>query len=129
MDSIDERIQKALSSEDQALLARLDADSSLYGDIAATFRGHARWLNVFSWFGALIFLAVAVFCGWQFATETGMRGMLLWGAGTIVSLTWLGMIKLWFWMGLQRVGVVREIKRVELQLASLTAALRSIKSS
>ena len=56
MESIDERIQKALSSDDQALLARMDADSSLYGDIAATFRGHTRWLNVFGWFGGLIFL-------------------------------------------------------------------------
>lgn len=33
----------------------MDADSSLYGDIAATFRGHTRWLNAFGWFGALIF--------------------------------------------------------------------------
>jgi hypothetical protein len=125
MESIDQRIQKALSSEDQALLARLDADSSLYGDIAATFRGRTRWLNAFGWFGALIFFAVAIACGWQFVTHTDMRGMLLWSAGTIISVVWLGMIKLWFWMELQKVGIVREIKRVELQLASLTAALRS----
>ena len=128
MESIDERIQKALSSEDQALLARMDADSSLYGDIAATFRGHTRWLNVFGWFGALIFFAIAVVCSWQFAAQTEMRSMLLWGAGTIISFLWLGLIKLWFWMELQKVGIVREIKRVELQLASLTAALRSSKT-
>lgn len=128
MESIDERIQKALSSEDQALLARLDADSSLYGDIAATFRGHTRWLNAFGWFGAVVFFALAVVCGWQFATQTDMRSMLLWGAGTIIAFLWLGMMKLWFWMELQKVGIVREIKRVELQLASLTAALRSSKT-
>lgn len=127
MESIDERIQKALSSEDRALLARMDADSSLYGDIAATFQGRTRWLNVFGWFGGLVFFALAVVCGWQFATQTDMRSMLLWGAGTIIAFLWLGMIKLWFWMELQKVGVVREIKRVELQLASLTAALRSNK--
>ena len=50
--------------------------------------------------------------------------MLLWGTGTIISFLWLGMIKLWFWMELQKVGIVREFKRVELQLASLTAALK-----
>ena len=125
MESIDERIQKALSSEDQALLARLDADSSLYGDIAATFRGHTRWLNVFGWFGALVFFALAVLCAWQFANQTDIRSMLSWGAGTIIAFLWLGMIKLWFWMELQKVGIVREIKRVELQLASLTAALHA----
>jgi hypothetical protein len=125
MESIDERIQKALSAEDQALLARMDADSSLYGDIAATFRGHTRWLNVFGWFGALMFFVIAVFCSWQLASQTEMRNMLLWSAGTIISFLWLGMIKLWFWMELQKVGIVREIKRIELQLASLTAALRA----
>jgi uncharacterized membrane protein YciS (DUF1049 family) len=129
MESIDERIQKALSAEDQALLARMDADSSLYGDIAATFRGHARWLNAFGWFGALLFFALAVVCSWQFATQTDVRSMLMWGAGTIIAFLWLGMTKLWFWMELQKVGIVREIKRVELQLASLTAALRSSKTT
>jgi len=128
MESIDERIQKALSSEDQAFLARMEADGSLYGDIAATFRGRTRWLNAFGWFGGLISFAVAVFCAWRFATQTDVRSMLLWGAGTIISFLWLGMIKLWFWMELQKVGIVREIKRVELQLASLTAALRSSKA-
>src|SRR5947207_2773367 len=107
MESIDERIQKALSSEDQALLARMDADSSLYGDIAATFRGHTRWLNVFGWFGALIFFTVALVCSWQFANQSEMRGMLMWGAGTIISFLWLGLLKLWFWMELQKVGIVR----------------------
>ena len=125
MESIDERIQKALSSEDRALMARMDADSSLYGDIAATFRGHARWLNAFGWVSGFAFFAIAVFCAWQFTTQTEVRSMLMWGAGTIIAFLWLGMIKLWFWMELQKVGIVREIKRVELQLASLTSALRS----
>lgn len=129
MESIDERIKKALSSEDQAFLARMDADSSLYSDIAATFRGHTRWINAFGWFGALIFFGAGVVCAWQFSMHTDLRSMLMWGAGAIVAFLWLGMIKLWFWMELQKVGIVREIKRVELQVASLTAALRSSESA
>jgi hypothetical protein len=128
MESIDERIQKALSSEDQAFLARMDADGSIYSDIAATFRGHTRWVNAFGWCVGFALFAVAVVCGWQFATQTDMRSMHLWGAGTLLSFLGLGMIKLWFWMELQKVAIVREIKRVELQLASLTAALRSGKA-
>lgn len=124
MESIDERIQKAFSSEDQAFLARMDA-GSLYSDIAATFRGHTRWLNALALLFALVLLAVGVVCGWQFATQTDLRSMQLWGAGTILSFLALGLIKLWFWMEVQKVAIVCEIKRVELQLASLTAALRS----
>jgi hypothetical protein len=125
MESIDERIQKALSSDDQAFLARMAADGSLYRDIAATFVGHTRWLNALAIVLALALLAVGVVCGWQFAIQTDFRSMQLWGAGTILSFLSLGLIKLWFWMELQKVAIVREIKRVELQVASLTAALRS----
>ena len=36
----------------------------------------------------------------------------------------LGLIKLWFWMELKSNAIVREIKRVELQVAGLAAAVR-----
>ncbi|MEO8061575.1 MAG: DUF6768 family protein [Pseudomonadota bacterium] len=128
MESIDERIQKALSSEDQAFLAQMNADGSLYRDITAMFRGHTRWLNAFAWLLAFALFALAVVCGWQFLVQTDLRSMQRWGVGTILAFIALGMIKLWFWMELQKVVILREIKRVELQLASLTAALRSGKT-
>jgi len=128
VESIDERIQKALSSEDQAFLARMDADGSLYRDIAATFQGHMRWLSALAWIVALALFAVALVCGWQFATQTDLRRMQLWGLGTTLAFLGLGLIKLWFWTEMQKVAIVREIKRVELQLASLTAALRAAKT-
>ena len=37
------------------------------------------------------------------------------------------MIKVWFWMEIQKNAIVREIKRVELQVANLAAAMRSTK--
>jgi hypothetical protein len=125
MESIDERIQKALSSEDQAFLARMDADDSVYRDIAATFRGHTRWLNALAFVFAFVFLAIGAGCAWQFLTQSDWRSVQLWGAGTILSFLALGLIKLWFWMEMQKVAIVREVKRVELQLARLTAAVRS----
>lgn len=36
----------------------------------------------------------------------------------------LGLIKLYFFMEFQKNAIIREIKRVELQVAGLTAALR-----
>ncbi len=125
MESFDDRIQKALSSEDREFLARIDADGSLYRDVAATFRGHTRWLNALAFLFAFVLLAVGVVCGWQFVMQTDMRSMQLWGAGTLLSFLALGLIKLWFWMEMQKVAILREIKRVELQLARLTAAMRA----
>lgn len=128
MQSIDERIQKALSSEDRAFLAQMNDDGSLYRDISAMFLGHRRWLTAVAWLLALGFFAIAVVCAWHFATAPDMRVMQLWGAGTVVAFMALFMIKLWFWMELEKLTIVREIKRVELQVASLTDALRAGKA-
>ena len=124
MESIDERIRKALSSEDRALLEQLDSDESLYGDVAATFRGHLWWLNVMGWIFGLVLFAAVLYCGWRFVAEADLRSMQLWGAGAMLAALGLGLIKLYFFMEIQKNSIIREIKRVELQVAGLTAALR-----
>ena len=124
MESIDERIRRALSSEDRAILAELDSHGTIYGEVAATFSGHRRWVNVAGWMAGLLMLAVAVVCGWQFFTQPDVRIMQMWGTGLIVSTLSLGLVKLWFFLELQRTAILREIKRVELQVAGLTAEMR-----
>ena len=46
----------------------------------------------------------------------------------MLSTLGLGLIKLWFLMEVQKSAIVREIKRVELQVASLAAAMRDGKA-
>ena len=125
MESIDERIRKALSSEDREFLEKLDSSDSLFGDIAATFRGHRRWTIVAGWAIGFALFAAAAYCGWRFVNQPDPRSMQLWGAATMLCVIALGMTKLWFWMEIQKNAVIREIKRVELQIAGLTAALRA----
>lgn len=125
MESIDERIRKALSAEDRMFLEQLDSHRTLYGDITATFHGHTRWLNFLGWIAGFVLFAVAIYCGWQFITQTDSRSMHLWGAGATVSAIGLCIFKLWFFMELQRSAILREVKRVELQVARLAAALHT----
>lgn len=124
MESIDERIRKALSSEDREFLEQMDRNSSLYGDVVATFRGRMRWLNGLGWIFGFLLFAAALYCGWQFVSQPDLRSMQLWGAGAMLSALGLGLIKLHFFMEIQKNTIVREIKRVELQVAGLAAALR-----
>src|SRR5437868_7168359 len=102
MESIDGRIRKRLSSEDRVFLEQLDANVSPYDDITATFRWHTRWVNAMGSIAGFALFAVAVFCGWQFVTETDFRIMQLWGAGATVSALGVGLFKLWFFMELQK---------------------------
>jgi hypothetical protein len=129
MSNLDERIRESLSADDRDLLAQIDADDSLYRDLIATFQGRMRWMNILSSIIGFILFGVALACAWQFTMETEPRGMLMWGAGAALAISGSTMIKVWFWMEIQKNAIVREIKRVELQVANLAAAMRSAKLS
>jgi hypothetical protein len=124
MSSIDDRIRASLNTDDQAFLDSLEKDGSLYSEVAASFRGRMRWLNTLGLiFGFVLFL-VALFCGWKFLTQPDLRMMQLWGGGAALAFLGLGLIKLWFFIDLKSNMVLREMKRLELQVASLHAAMR-----
>ena len=65
--------------------------------------------------------AVLAYCGWQFVNAPDVREMLLWGGGAALACAGMVLIKIWFWLELQKNSVVREIKRLELQVARLTS--------
>jgi uncharacterized membrane protein len=112
-----------MSSDDRALLAKLDADDTLYRDVITTFHGRMRWLNIGASIVGFALFAIALFCAWRFVTQGDLRAMMLWGAGTALAVAGLALIKIWFWMEIQKNAIVRELKRVELQVANLAKAM------
>jgi hypothetical protein len=62
---------------------------------------------------------------WRFTLAAEPRTMMMWGGGAALAVSGLALIKVWFWMEIQKNSIVREVKRVELQLANLAASLRS----
>jgi hypothetical protein len=50
--------------------------------------------------------------------------MLRWGAASALAFAGISLIKVWFWLELQKNAIVREVKRLEVQVASLAAQLR-----
>lgn len=121
MSELDRAIKEALTADDAQTLERLVADQSLHEQILATFRGRLRWLNIVGWIAAFALFAVGCACGWRFVREPELRGMLIWGAGAGLAFAGLALIKMWFWMELQKNTILREVKRLELQTARLAA--------
>ena len=120
MSNIDDRIRAALQAEGQ------DADEllaepgirELIGDL---FRGRLRWLNLFGWVIAVALFALSVLALVRFLQAEETRQMILWGMALLFAITSVGLMKIWFWMELQKNAILREIKRVELQVARLAA--------
>ena len=124
MNDLDHAIRQSLSEEDAALLARLGADQALHRQVLATFEGRLRWFNVAGWIGGFVLFGVASILAWRFVQADELGDMLRWGAGSALAFAGLALIKVWFWLELQKNAIVREVKRLELQVASLAAQLR-----
>ena len=124
MNDLDQAIRQSLSAEDAALLDRLGADQALHRQVLSTFEGRLRWFNVAGWIAGLVLFGVACVLAWRFVQAEELRDMLRWGAASALAFAGIALIKVWFWLELQKNAIVREVKRLEVQVASLAAQLR-----
>lgn len=121
MTRIDEAIRQALSAEDAKALERYGSDSSLVQQVLEAFQGRTAMLNVLVWVVALALFVTSVYSGWRFLEATDVPRMLRWGGATLLAVISLISAKLWFWQELKSNAVIREVKRLELQVARLAA--------
>jgi uncharacterized protein DUF6768 len=124
MNELDQAIRQSLSAEDAALLDRLGTDQALHQQVLATFQGRLRWFNVAGWIAGVVLFGVGCVLAWRFVQAEEPREMLRWGAGSAFAFAGIALVKIWFWLELQKNEIVREVKRLELQVASLAAQLR-----
>lgn len=115
-DEIDEMIHKALDAEDKKYLEDMEQPNilELYID---TYRGKQKWLSVWVTIIMLIIIALTWYVAVQFFKTEGIREMLIFGFIFLTGLITITALKIWFWMQMNNVSILREIKRLELQIA------------
>lgn len=124
MNDLDRAIRHSLSAEDAELLDRLGMDRALHQQVLATFEGQLRWVNVGAWIGGALLFGVACVMAWRFVHAPELEDMLRWGAAAALGFACVALVKVWFWMELQKNAIMREVKRLELQVTILAAQLR-----
>lgn len=124
MNDIDQAIRQSLSAEDTELFDRLGADQAFHRQVLATFKGRLRWFNAAGWILGVGLFGVASVLAWRFVQAEDLGDMLRWGAASALAFAGVALVKVWFWLELQKNAVVREVKRLEVQVASLAAQLR-----
>ena len=88
------------------------------------FRGRLRVYGAMFLFMITVFFVGALYCGLQFMRAADVTAMLRWGAGFFLSVVAVIGGKIWYWMQLERIALIREVKRVELLVAQLAVELR-----
>jgi hypothetical protein len=117
----DDAIRRALSPEDLRAYEALGRSQSPVQAAMDAFRTQHYLFAVGVWAAGFAMLLVAVYASWRFWSAPDVRLMLVWAGVAVLALFSLGLIKIWFWMEMQKNSVVREVKRLELQVASLIA--------
>ncbi len=125
MNELDDTIRNALKSQAQHGPIDPDREPPMRSQIAETFRGRFRWLAWLAVFYRIVFLMIAVIAAIQFFRVDGTRELIAYATLFLISIMATAFIKLWYWMLLIKNSMIREIKRLELQVAKLSEGLNS----
>lgn len=121
MNQIDDAIRQALSAEDAEALERYATEPSLLQRVLEAFSGRLALLNALALFLGFALFGVGLYSAWRFMSESDLAEMLKWGGATGLAALSMIATKLWFWSELRSNAVIREVKRLELQVARLAA--------
>jgi hypothetical protein len=119
MTSIDEKILETLNNDDRETLESYGRELGIFGLIAESFRGKTRILTLGFFLLVLVFAVVLVYCAIQFFTVDDVGMKLNWMAAALTALFVIGLLRIAYFMLLNRISVVREIKRLGLLIALL----------
>ncbi|MCZ6836884.1 MAG: hypothetical protein O7G85_14000 [Planctomycetota bacterium] len=127
MRDLDEKIRMALLEKDRELFDEHAGEQGLFEMVAETFRGRHRWLVILVCFYSVVFTGLAIFTAVRFfqADESSMREMIAWAIAFVFCFNAVAMLKMWYFMEMNKNSTIREIKRVELQIARLAGRLET----
>jgi len=74
---------------------------------------------MFVWFWALLFMAGVVYSGVQFFKADQTRSQIMYATIFTCCLICVAFMKVFAWQMIHRNGIIREIKRLELRIATL----------
>ena len=124
MNELDKKIQEALRAEDAELFKDFAEEPSVFEMLIETCRGRHRWLNILGAFWTLVFLVLGIIAAVKFFSAEGTRDIVMWAAACIVCVSAVSMLKIWYFLEMNKNSVTREIKRLELQIARLAARIK-----
>ncbi|EDP96316.1 hypothetical protein KAOT1_02867 [Kordia algicida OT-1] len=122
MEDIDTLIKETLTEEESKFYEELD-EQGLFGSVKSIFKGKLGWLAVIMNIVNLAVFGVLIYCFIQFFNVTATNELIKWGLGIVICTMMMSMIKLFGWMQMDKRAILREMKRLELQVSSLSAKI------
>jgi acyl-CoA synthetase (AMP-forming)/AMP-acid ligase II len=116
MQDIDRMIDEALDAEERELLQRIGEEPGYVQQALGIFAGRTGWVSIVLMIVQGIAFVVGAWAAWRFFAAADVLTALRWGLPASVLLTMSLTIKMALWPVMHSNRVLRELKRIELQV-------------
>lgn len=120
MRDLDRLIDEALDGEERELLRGIGEEQGYMAQVTGLFVGRTGWVSALLMLVQGFLFIAGVWAGWHFFEATDLLAALRWGLPAGVMLLMSLTIKMAMWPTLHLNRLMREMKRIELQIARST---------
>ena len=117
---IDQRIKHELDKDAADIDRILAEDKGMFVMMARAFKGNMRvWVTLIT-IASFAVTGLMIWCGYRFFHAPAIDSQLFWGVAFLTTFITLAFYKFWFFMEVNRGSIMRELKRLELEVARLS---------
>ncbi len=121
--NIDEKIKQELESNSPELDEILVDDEGLFDRLSGSFKGGLKRWIIMVYFLTVVVGTTFLWTGYRFFISTELQDQIFWGICLIVALNMQGFLKQFLFLESNRNSLMREVKRVEVAVARLSAKM------
>ena len=122
MEDIDKMIREALSEDEAQFYEELN-EPDVLNKLGEVYKGRLGWLAMLMNLVMLLLFIVFIYSLISIIGVSDTPELIRWATFGILSLMGIGILKLYFWMQMDKNDLKRELKRIELQIAALSGKL------
>ena len=119
IEDIDKLIKETLTEEEAKFYDELE-EQNVFQMLGGLFEGKNKWIMYLMNFMTLVFFGLFIYCIIQFFQVEETKELIKWATGTLIFLLGVSMLKIFAWMQMDKKALIREIKRLEIQVSSLS---------
>lgn len=117
-EEIDRLIKQSLNKENAAFYDSLD-EEGFFSKVKSLYTGKFGWMAILMAFVHTGVVVVSIYCAYHLFNTTDAALMIQYGTALFLAWSFGAMIKLWHWMQMDKNTILREMKRLEFQIAVL----------
>jgi Family of unknown function (DUF6768) len=122
MEDIDKLIKETLTQEEAKFYDELD-EQNVLEMLGGLFKGKNSWIMYVMNFMTLVFFVGFIVCVVKFFDTENTNELIMWSVGGIIALLAVSMLKMFAWLQMDKNALLREMKRLELQISSLSGKM------